>query len=274
MLDDFIHQRMRIPYTLHVERLRWPKRPRATIVLIHGIGSSTLMWHKLASDLPDDVRIIAVDLLGFGQSPQPGWAKYDAPTQANSLIKTLILNRVPLGSIFVGHSLGALVAVEVARRVPRYPSHLLLVSPPIYKPPRNKVVATQREDVLRGMYKILHRYPKNAERGLLLAKQYYVHRTGSEVTQGINIATYLASLEASIINQNTINHITDIRPPISILSGSRDPLVIGKNLQSLAATQPTIQHRIIKRAGHNVVGHMATALSNEIAKEINICYNI
>lgn len=264
MFDDFIHRRLRTPYTLHAERLTWPRRPRATIVLIHGIGSSSLMWHALAKELPGDVRVLAVDLLGFGHSPQPAWAKYDAPTQAKSLLKTLILHKVPPGSVFIGHSLGALVAVEAARRLPCYPSQLLLVSPPIYKPSRGKVVATRREDILRSVYKVLQRYPKNTERALLLAKRYYVKRTGLKVTPGININSYLMSLEAAIINQDTIDHIGQVRAPITIVSGSRDPLVIARNLQAVATSNQSIRYLNVRRAGHNVVGIMRQALQREV----------
>ncbi len=222
------------------------------------------MWHKLAHELPSDVRVIAIDLLGFGKSPNPEWAKYDAPTQAKSLIKTLILYRIPLGSIFVGHSLGALVIVEMARRMPRYPSRLILISPPIYRPSRQKVVATQREDVLRGIYKILQRYPKNTERALRLAKQYYVRRSGQLVTPGINVNSFLATLESAIINQDTINHIADARAPISILSGSRDPVVVRKNLEALMNKSPRITYTVVKGGGHNVIGAMKVAAAEEI----------
>ncbi|MBC7512397.1 alpha/beta fold hydrolase [Candidatus Saccharibacteria bacterium] len=264
MFDDIIHRRIGSPYTLHVEKLHSPRRPRATVVLIHGIGSSTLMWHNLARDLPADIRVVAIDLLGFGKSPDPEWAKYDAPTQAKSLIKTLVLHRVPLGSIFVGHSLGALVIVEMARRIPRYPSRIMLISPPIYRPSRQKVVATQQEDVLRGIYKILQRYPKNTERALKLAKQYYVRRSGQLVAPVINVNSYLGTLESAIINQDTINHIADVRAPISILSGSRDPVVVRKNLVALKSASPRITYTVVKGGGHNVIGAMKVAAIEEI----------
>lgn len=262
MNSDFIHRRVGIPYTLHLERLQWPSRARATVILIHGIGSSTRMWDALINHLPDDVRIVAVDLLGFGESPKPEWAKYDAITQANSLAKTLLINRIPLGSLFIGHSLGGLVAVELARKFQFYPSQLVLISPPIYKPSRNKTVATQREDVLRGVYKILKRYPKNTERALTLAKRYYIRRTGVSVERGINITAYISTLEASIINQTTIDYIGKIHAPITILSGTRDPLVITKNLHTLAERVDSISYIPVKTGGHNIVGAMQRATAS------------
>ena len=37
-----------------------------TVVLVHGNVSSSLFWQELVQDLPSDIRVIAVDLRGFG----------------------------------------------------------------------------------------------------------------------------------------------------------------------------------------------------------------
>ncbi|WP_127473081.1 alpha/beta hydrolase [Microbacterium sulfonylureivorans] len=40
--------------------------PDRTVVLIHGNVSSSLFWQELMQDLPTDLRVIAIDLRGFG----------------------------------------------------------------------------------------------------------------------------------------------------------------------------------------------------------------
>ena len=40
--------------------------PERTVALVHGNVSSSLFWQPLMLDLPDDLRVIAVDLRGFG----------------------------------------------------------------------------------------------------------------------------------------------------------------------------------------------------------------
>lgn len=42
--------------------------PDRTVVLIHGNVSSSLFWQELMQDLPGDLRVIAIDLRGFGGS--------------------------------------------------------------------------------------------------------------------------------------------------------------------------------------------------------------
>lgn len=269
MFNKFIHKQLKVPYTLHYEVLKNPSHASRTFVLLHGIGSSTRMWYDVAKKMPDDIRVVAVDLLGFGKSSDPGWVKYDARTQANSIIATLLLHRVPLKSVIVGHSLGALVAVELARRFPLYVSSLVLISPPIYKPSRGKVVATQKEDILRGMYKILYRNPGGTERALRLARKYYVKRTGAKVPDNLNVDSFLGALESAVINQSTIDHISDVKVPILMISGNRDPVIVARNLDTLARTNEHIEHVVIKKAGHNVIGVMAAAVVEILSNRLN-----
>lgn len=40
--------------------------PEKTVVLIHGNVSSALFWQEIMQDLPSDLRVIAIDLRGFG----------------------------------------------------------------------------------------------------------------------------------------------------------------------------------------------------------------
>lgn len=42
--------------------------PERTVVLIHGNVSSSLFWQEIMQDLPGDLRVIAIDLRGFGES--------------------------------------------------------------------------------------------------------------------------------------------------------------------------------------------------------------
>jgi pimeloyl-ACP methyl ester carboxylesterase len=42
--------------------------PDRTVVFVHGNVSSSLFWQEIMQDLPSDLRVIAVDLRGFGSS--------------------------------------------------------------------------------------------------------------------------------------------------------------------------------------------------------------
>ena len=132
MIKRLFHQYLGVPYRLNIRELRKVKKPRATLLFIHGIGSSGAEWQEVIKHIPQDVSIVTIDLLGFGESPRPEWARYDASEQAKAVIATLLRNRVATRMVVVGHSLGALVAVEVARKYPLLVKSLVLCSPPFY----------------------------------------------------------------------------------------------------------------------------------------------
>ena len=94
MWDRIIHHWLRVPYTLHTTVDRRVKKPKATVVFIHGIGHSGEAWQEVIDKLPNDIRIISIDLLGFGQSPKPHWAIYSVRLQARTFIATILRLRI------------------------------------------------------------------------------------------------------------------------------------------------------------------------------------
>src|SRR5688500_11433144 len=106
MWDKVIHRWLGLPYTLHVRVDHRPKKARATVLFLHGIGNSGAAWNDVINKLPDDVRFVTIDLLGFGNSKQPVWATYDAKIQARAILATYLKLRIRGRVIIVGHSLG------------------------------------------------------------------------------------------------------------------------------------------------------------------------
>ena len=90
MLNTIIHRWLRVPYTLNIYANRRVKRPKATVLFLHGIGNSGAAWQEVIDRLPSDIRVISIDLLGFGKSSRPNHATYNATTQARAVIATLL----------------------------------------------------------------------------------------------------------------------------------------------------------------------------------------
>lgn len=249
MWELLINRWLRVPYTLHIYAKRRPKKPKATVLFLHGIGNSGMAWQEVVDKLPPDIAIISIDLLGFGKSPKPKTAKYNATTQARSVIATLLRAGVTGRLIVVGHSLGALVAVEVAKRYPMLVKSLVLCSPPFYLGETNDI-SYKREQRLRRLYKLIQERPEQFVKISALAVKYKLVGKAFSVTTD-DVATYMDTLESSILNQTAAYDAIDIKKPTVIIHGQFDSYVIKANLQYVAQRNKNIALKVVA-AGHEV----------------------
>lgn len=261
--DTILHRWLHVPYSLHVTHFRSPKLPKATVVLIHGMGNTSASWQSIARQLPSDVRVIGVDMLGFGQSPKPKWIRYKIAVQARSIAKTLVEEGVTQRPIIVGHSLGALVATELARRLPLLIKRLVLCSPPLYRSPET-LTRHSRDRLLHEFYKFIKQHPRELER---LAP--IVVKLGL-ASKDFNIAgevadIYVATLEASIMNQSSLKDVQRLTLPITILYGTFDPLIVGKNIKKLAQERKNIKVKAFA-VGHEIVGRYQMVIADELKR--------
>lgn len=96
---------------------------KAPVVLLHGRGHAAPIWAPLIEALAKQRSVVAFDLPGFGhsaireqrpQSPEEGLALFADPIEGALGPENPVLRGAAV--VLVGHSLGGLVAVEVALR--------------------------------------------------------------------------------------------------------------------------------------------------------------
>lgn len=88
--------------------------PEQTIVLVHGNVSSSLFWQELMQDLPGDLRVIALDLRGFGGTES---APVDATRGVRDFSDDVHATLAALGletAHLVGWSMGGGVVMQYA----------------------------------------------------------------------------------------------------------------------------------------------------------------
>ena len=102
----------------------------APLVLLHGIGLSRQSWDPVVPALARQFDVIAVDLPGFGDSPQNHATPADAQAEPAALARAVAVLLAELGVTephVAGNSLGGWVAVELAAIYPI--ASLALLSP-------------------------------------------------------------------------------------------------------------------------------------------------
>ncbi|PRY65392.1 pimeloyl-ACP methyl ester carboxylesterase [Glaciihabitans tibetensis] len=104
-----------------------PTLRSATIVLVHGIGTSHRYFARLQAELERVADTVSIDLPGFG-----GRAKPDVvfAVEDHARVLAAVLDELGLGPVvLVGHSMGGQVVTELARVRPDLVSHLVLIGP-------------------------------------------------------------------------------------------------------------------------------------------------
>jgi pimeloyl-ACP methyl ester carboxylesterase len=96
------------------------------LLLLHGIGDSSVSWLPLIDALARDHTVIAPDLLGHGASDKPR-ADYAVAAYANGMRDLLDVLGIERATI-VGHSLGGGVAAQMSYQFPERCERLVLVA--------------------------------------------------------------------------------------------------------------------------------------------------
>lgn len=239
-----------------------------TVVLLHGIGRSGQVWQHVVEQLAKlPYRVVAFDLLGFGASPKPDWLEYDVDDHAQAVLASIQQLRPKGPIILVGHSMGCLVAVRVARLRPDLTKHLVLYEMPLYEGLPQKKRYRLRLDLYFKMYeRILGYQPTFSVETAKLAERLAGRIAGFEITKA-TWQPFVKSLRHTVMKQTAAADIKQLPMPMDVIYGSYDMLVIrGKPQQTFGFDNERIashtiraRHLISKSASRFIVGRIEDA---------------
>lgn len=241
-----------------------------TVVLIHGIASSTTTFTNVIPLLVPDHRVVAVDLLGFGASPSPAAATYTVEEHVEYLERTLEAHGVG-ECILVGHSLGSLIGARYAATHRDVVRGLVMVSPPVYLPPESfgdPVERTAMGLYLRA-YEFLRRNKRFTIRNAALLARLSPIKDVLEVNER-NWRAFTLSLQHAIETQSAVSDIAEVQAPVQLVYGTLDPFLMPGGLRIVEQMRHVSVHRVaggdhvIRRRMARVV---ATAVASVAARE-------
>jgi pimeloyl-ACP methyl ester carboxylesterase len=97
------------------------------VVLVHGLGGQWQNWLENIPRLAQERRVLALDLPGFGLTPEPADGEISIPGYGRCV--DAFCDKLGLGQVaLVGNSMGGFVTAEVAIQFPQRVSRLVLVS--------------------------------------------------------------------------------------------------------------------------------------------------
>ena len=120
----------------------------APVLFIHGVGMNAAIWQPQIEMMKDRHDVVAIDMLGHGVSPLPpeNAELADFADQAIALLDHLGLASVTV----VGHSMGALVAQEIALRAPSRVSSVVCLNAVFRRPAALAQAVRERAAALGG----------------------------------------------------------------------------------------------------------------------------
>jgi pimeloyl-ACP methyl ester carboxylesterase len=175
------------------------------LVLLHGLGGSIYDWRGLLGPLAMGHRVIAIDLLGAGESDKPAAGDYSLPAQARRVKGLLDALRIPRAAV-IGNSYGGGVALALAEDWPERVDRLVLINPVCYADRVPFYVTLCRIPIADQVVQVL---PLRLMARWVLRASYRDPEKLSEE----ELDTYVAELRPAARRSSVIRTVRDLIPP-------------------------------------------------------------
>jgi cis-3-alkyl-4-acyloxetan-2-one decarboxylase len=261
------HGWLKQPYKLH-KVIDQGDSQGVPVVFLHGLGRSAEVWRHMDGLIANrPIRMIGFDLLGFGRSPKPDIA-YNADDHARAVIKSIKKLRLKQPVILVGHSMGCLISVRVARLQPGMVRHLVLYEMPLYAGLPEKRLYKLRLSLYFSLYeRIVAFKPIFAGPGKSRAQKLAEKVTGFTLSDE-TWRPFVRSLKHTIMEQTTHLDIKQLPMPMDVIFGSRDRLVIrgkteeifGEDVRNVTAHTIRQNHAISPKASEFIMQRIDAAI--------------
>lgn len=204
-----------------------------TYVLIHGIGMGRSIFADLSEHLHREsgARIIAIDLPGYGDAPEP--PRVLTMERTADLMAAFIRDRVPGRVVAVGHSMGTQVAVEIAARHPDLLESVVLIAPTVNR--------RERTAALQGL-RLAQDLAIESPRVIYIGAREYVHA-------GPHLRT---KLRAMLVHQPETTY-PRVRVPALVLRGENDYVCPPAWCRFVAAALPFGRLAEVEGHGHETM---------------------
>lgn len=233
------------------------------VLLIMGLGYTSVMWHRIRPLLAQHFRTIAFDNRGVGQSDVPP-GPYSIATMASDAAAVLDAAGIAHAHVF-GVSMGGMIAQEFALR---YPARTRLLILGCTSPGGPSAVRAESSviDVLlmRGMT------PEQA-RDAILPFTYDAATPREKIDEDVHLRQpWLPSPEGytaqllGILAWESYSRIAQITAPTLVIHGKSDDLVPPANGQLIANRIPGAKLVLLDHASHLFLTDQTEAAQKEI----------
>ncbi len=246
--------------------------------MLHGMLGSHRYWDGVVPSLSKRHQLVLLDLLGFGESPKPDieYLVQQHLLQIENVIKRSSADEERL--VFVGHSMGAFLALNYAILHPEQVSKLILINAPMktdeaslikaiaesssqlmvtmtFSKTWGKLVCKIHEFIPFITYPLIRLFEPSLPPAVAKAAGQHTYESYSRTFENILLKQDFYSLLAKV---------PDI--PVLIIASSRDEYTNDRALESLP--QRSNLKLVLVQGNHNVLLKDPDLISEEILKFI------
>jgi pimeloyl-ACP methyl ester carboxylesterase len=228
------------------------------LVLVHGAGTSSAIWHRAAPLLAERFRVVAPDVPGYGGSPAAGKG-FALDEVTDDLVAGLEEAGVRPSYDLVGHSMGGAIAILLAARHPERVRRLVLVAPAgLAALPR---LAAGVLGAVAAPFAHARRTLATPLAGSALVRRLAlagVARDGARVPAE-HARTVLASSAgatrigpglASAATADLRDALASVSAPLGLVWGEHDPVIPPRRIEVIREVRPGVELRMVPDTAH------------------------
>lgn len=220
----------------------WEGGEGTPLVLLHGAGDQAGAWGRIAPELAADFRLLVPDLPGHGGS-EPGKGPIHVASVRAAVLE-LVEARCDEPAILVGNSLGAWMAILVARDRPELVERVVAVNggPLQVLDPQVNLFPATREEARRTMSQLMGPSSGSVPDFVLddVARRSRTGPAARLAATAVDMVPFLLTAE----------QLAEVRVPVDLVWGGADQLMTLDYARQLERGLPAARLTVLDGCGH------------------------
>lgn len=243
-----------------------------TLVLLHGFMNSLDVWASYAFKYMKEIRIIAIDLLGHGESSSIA-ETHTMELQAQ-MVKSVLDNLGIKDCVIAGHSMGGYIALSFAELYPQYVKGLCLVNSHALedneKAKENRlkmctVIENNRASFIVSFIPELFYETKREE-------FYPEIKDLQEVAMQMEAKSIIAAQKGMIERHSQLNVLIEAKHPFMFIIGKKDPRIIIENVFAQAMLPAHSELMMLDNVAHIAHIEAKELVQQRLLSFTKMCY--
>lgn len=230
-------------------------REAPAILLLHGFGASLQAWDDWAPALEKNLRVLRIDIPGFGLSGPAVNQDYSDAADVARVIA--VMDQLGVQQVIVaGHSMGGRIAWNLAAAHPERVSKLVLISPDGFPDPNAKSDKTYEVPALLGL--LPYSLPQWALRMGGVAPAFaddsqltpQMMQRYHDMMLAPGVRTALLDRMRQTRNSDPVARLKSITVPTLLIWGEKDAFIPVSNAQDYLKAMPQAKLVTLPGVGH------------------------